>query len=55
LANEECFAADVNKQVKKIEEYIGKKPTVLLNSSLIYIDDIGAHAAVYCFKGMLTE
>ena len=55
LANEETFAADVKKQVKKIEEYFGKKPTVLRNSSLIYSDDIGAQAAAMGFKGMLTE
>ena len=55
LANEETFAADVKKQAKKMEEYFGKKPTVLRNSSLIYSDDIGAQAAAMCFKGMLTE
>ena len=55
LANEETFAADVKKQALKIEEYFGKKPTVLRNSSLIYSDDIGAQAAALGFKGMLTE
>ena len=55
LANEECFAADVKKQCDKVEEYFGKKPTVLLNSSLIYSDDIGAQVAAMGFKGMLTE
>ena len=55
LANEECFAADVKKQAKKMEEYFGKYPTVLRNSSLIYSDDIGAQAAALGFKGMLTE
>ena len=35
LVNEETFAADVQKQAAKIEEYFGKKPTVLRNSSLI--------------------
>lgn len=55
LANEEAFAADVKKQAKKIEEYFGKKPTVLRNSSLIYSDDIGGQAAAMGFKGMLTE
>ena len=55
LANEETFAADVKKQAQKIEEYFGKKPTVLRNSSLIYSDDIGAQAAALGFKGMLTE
>ena len=45
----------MKKQVKKIEEYFGKKPTVLRNSSLIYSDDIGAQAAALGFKGMLTE
>lgn len=55
LANEETFAADVKKQAKKMEEYFGKKPTVLRNSSLIYSDDIGAQAAAMGFKGMLTE
>ncbi len=55
LANEESFAMDVKKQCVKIEEYFGKKPTVLRNSSLIYSDDIGAQAAAMGFKGMLTE
>lgn len=55
LANEESFAADVKKQVVKVEEYFGKKPTVLRNSSLIYSDDIGAQVAAMGFTGMLTE
>ena len=55
LANEESFAADVKKQAAKVEEYFGKKPTVLRNASLIYSDDIGAQAAAMGFKGMLTE
>ena len=55
LANEECFAADIKKQAEKIQQYFGKKPTVLRNSSLIYSDDIGAQAAAMGFKGMLTE
>ena len=55
LANEETFATDVKKQCKKIEEYFGKKPTVLRNSSLIYSDDIGGQVAAMGFKGMLTE
>ena len=55
LKDEECFAAEVKKQCKKIKEYFGKKPTVLRNSSLIYSDDIGMQAAQMGFKGMLTE
>lgn len=55
LANEETFAADVRKQCGKIEEYFGKKPTVLRNSSLIYSDDIGGQVAAMGFCGMLTE
>lgn len=55
LANEECFVADVKKQMAKMEEYFGKKPTVLRNSSLIYSDEIGNLAASMGFKGMLTE
>ena len=55
LANPDSFAADVKKQVAKIEELFGKKPTVLRNSSLIYSDDIGAQVASMGFKGMLTE
>ena len=55
LGNEEIFAMDVKKQANKIEEYFGKKPTILRNSSLIYTDDIGAQAAAMGFKGMLTE
>lgn len=38
-----------------MQEYFGKKPTVLRNSSLIYTDSIGAQAAAMGFKGMLTE
>lgn len=38
-----------------MEQYFGKKPTVLRNSSLIYSDDIGAQASAMGFKGMLTE
>ncbi len=55
LANEECFMADVKKQMAKMEEYFGKRPTVLRNSSLIYSDEIGSVAAAMGFKGMLTE
>ena len=55
LANEETFVADVKKQCGKIEEYFGKKPTVLRNSSLIYSDDIGGQVAAMGFMGMLTE
>lgn len=55
LANEETFVADVKKQCGKIEEYFGKKPTVLRNSSLIYSDDIGGQVAAMGFTGMLTE
>ena len=55
LVNEETFAADVQKQAAKIEEYFGKKPTVLRNSSLIYTNDIGAQASFMGYKGMLTE
>ena len=55
LANPEAFARDMKKQVQKMEEYFGKKPTVARNSSLIYSDDIGAQIAAMGFKGMLTE
>ncbi|MBQ3630508.1 MAG: glycoside hydrolase family 57 protein [Bacteroidaceae bacterium] len=55
LAKPEAFARDMNKQVQKMVEYFGKKPTVARNSSLIYSDDIGAQIAALGFKGMLTE
>lgn len=55
LANDECFIADVRRQMSKMEEYFGKRPTVLRNSSLIYSDEIGNVAASMGFKGMLTE
>ncbi|WP_455536818.1 alpha-amylase [Prevotella koreensis] len=55
LANDAAFAADVKKQAEKIEQYFGRKPTVMRNSSLIYSDDIGAQVAALGFKGMLTE
>ena len=55
LAKPEAFARDMRKQVKKMEEYFGCKPTVARNSSLIYSNDIGAQIAALGFKGMLTE
>ncbi len=55
LVNEESFASEVKRQCTKIEEYFGKRPTVLRNSSLIYSDDIGAEVAKMGFVGMLTE
>ena len=55
LVNEESFKAEVARQCVKIEEYFGKKPTVLRNSSLIYSDDIGSQVAQMGFEGMLTE
>jgi len=45
----------VKKQAEKIEQYFGRKPTVMRNSSLIYSDDIGAQVTALGFKGMLTE
>ena len=55
LVNEETFKSEVKRQCTKIEEYFGKKPTVLRNSSLIYSDEIGATVADMDFVGMLTE
>ena len=55
LANEECFAADIKKQMAKVKEYFNQVPKVLRNSGLIYSDDIGMQAAQLGFKGMLTE
>ena len=55
LVNEESFAAEVKRQMKKMKEYFGKTPQILRNSGLIYSDDIGMQAAQLGFKGMLTE
>lgn len=55
LVNEEGFKAEVQRQAAKMEEYFGKKPQVLRNSSLIYSDDIGLQASQMGFAGMLTE
>ena len=55
LVNEASFKAEIGRQCTKIEEYFGKKPTVLRNSSLIYSDDIGSQVAQMGFEGMLTE
>ena len=55
LVNEESFAKEVERQANKVQEYFGKKPTVLRNSSLIYSDDIGLQASQMGFEGMLTE
>ena len=55
LANEESFKRDIEKMSDKIEQYFGKRPTVMRNSSLIYTDDIGAQVAALGYKGMLTE
>ena len=45
----------MKRQADKIEEYFGKRPTVLRNSSLIYSDEIGHQVYNMGFKGMLTE
>lgn len=55
LINEESFKRDIEKMSDKIEQYFGKRPTVMRNSSLIYTDDIGAQVASLGYKGMLTE
>jgi len=55
LVNEESIKAEVQRQAAKMEEYFGKKPQVLRNSSLIYSDDIGLQASQMGFAGMLTE
>ena len=55
LANEESFKRDIEKMSDKIEQYFGKRPTVMRNSSLIYTDDIGVQVAALGYKGMLTE
>ena len=55
LANEESFAAEVERMSNRIKELFGKKPKVFRNSSLIYNDEIGAQVAAMGFKGMITE
>lgn len=55
LKDPTTFATNVKRQVEKMQETFGQKPTVLRNSSLIYSDDIGSQAAALGFKGMLTE
>ena len=55
LINPDSFADEVKRQADKIEEYFGKRPTVLRNSSLIYSDEIGHQVSRMGFKGMLTE
>lgn len=55
LINEESFKRDIEKMSDKIEQYFGKRPTVVRNSSLVYTDDIGAQVAALGYKGMLTE
>lgn len=55
LANEECFAIEVKRQMQKMKEFFGQTPKVFRNSSLIYSNDIGRQVAAMGFKGMLTE
>lgn len=55
LANEECFAIEIKRQMDKMQEYFGQTPKVVRNSSLIYSNDIGRQMAAMGFKGMLTE
>ena len=55
LANEECFAIEIKRQMDKMQEYFGQTPKVGRNSSLIYSNDIGRQMAAMGFKGMLTE
>jgi alpha-amylase len=51
LVNEESFAAEIKKQMEKINEYFGQKPKILRNSGLIYSDDIGLQASQFGFQG----
>ena len=55
LINAESFKRDIEKMSDKIEQYFGRRPTVMRNSSLIYTDEIGAQVAALGYKGMLTE
>lgn len=55
LANEECFAIEVKRQMQKMKEFFGQTPKVFRNSSLIYSNDIGRQVSAMGFKGMLTE
>lgn len=55
LANEECFAIEVKRQMQKMKEVFGQTPKVFRNSSLIYSNDIGRQVSAMGFKGMLTE
>ena len=55
LINETSFKSEIERMSDKIQEYFGKRPTVMRNSSLIYTDDIGAQVASLGYKAMLTE
>ena len=44
LVNDECFIADVKKQVAKMKEYFGVEPKVPAIPPFIYSDEIGSTA-----------
>lgn len=55
LANENVFKDQVERQVEAMKTTFGVTPKVLVNSGLLYSDDIGGFVASMGFKGMLTE
>ena len=55
LTNEKVFKNQVARQVEKMNALFGVTPKVLVNTDMLYNDEIGAIAADMGFKGMLTE
>lgn len=55
LISRNFFCSQVEAQRLKVQEIFGKTPTVLLNTDLIYSDEIGKWASEMNFKGMMTE
>ncbi len=49
------FERQVTKHANKIEELFGKRPTTLVNSELIYSDDIGSLVSKMGYKAMLID
>jgi alpha-amylase len=55
LYDKEIFEEQVTRHSRKIIKLFGQKPEVLVNTGMIYSDEIGEQVAALGYKGILTE
>jgi alpha-amylase len=55
LLGDSFWEEQIKKQQKRVNDVFGKKASVLMNTNLVYSDEIGERAAKLGFTGMITE